>query len=136
VNDHEAIRRLLARFCQLLDERRFDEWATLFAPDATFGRQTGRPAIREAIGRSQLAATPTLFRKHVTANPVIDVDENTATAVSDLLVFERSDEDPWQIRVGRYDDRLTRLDDEWTFSARHLTWTANGLSHRPPGETS
>jgi hypothetical protein len=129
VTDRDAICNLLGRFCQYLDERRFDEWAQLFAPDASFGHQTGRTAIAAAITTSALARQPELFRKHTTANPVITVAAGTAVARSDLVLFERSSDDPWVLRTGVYDDRLVKLDSAWYFAARQLTWTANGLRH-------
>jgi len=122
--DDAQIRNTLARFCRLLDDRRFPEVGELFAPRGRMGRRAGRDQIVE---RGGLARTPGLFRKHLTGNIVLEVDHDTAAAESDLLLFERLGESPWELRTGVYRDTLERIDGRWLFTDRQLTWTANGL---------
>jgi hypothetical protein len=126
-SDDAEIRNTLARFCRLLDDRRFDEVGELFAPHGRMGRTAGRDQIVEMLGRGGLARTPGLFRKHVTGNIVLDTGDGTARAESDLVMFERFDGGPWELRMGVYRDTLERADGRWLFTERQLTWTANGL---------
>jgi hypothetical protein len=126
-SDSTEISNTLARFCRLLDDRRFTEVGELFAPLGRMGRTSGRDRIVELLGRGGLARTPSLFRKHLSGNVVLDVGCDTAAAESDLVMFERLGESPWELRMGVYRDALERIDGRWLFTDRQLTWTANGL---------
>ena len=125
--DDAEIRNTLAHICRLLDDRRFAEVGELFAPHGRMGRAAGRDQIVELLARGGLARTPSLFRKHLTGNIVVDVGHGTASTQSDLVMFERLGEDPWELRMGVYHDTLERIDGRWLFTDRQLTWTANGL---------
>ena len=62
--------------------------------------------------------------KHVTTNPIIEIDEDAGTANcrSYYTVLQQTDELPLQtIVAGRYHDRFERLDGKWRFSYRDLT---------------
>ena len=62
--------------------------------------------------------------KHVTTNPIIEVDEDAGTANcrSYYTVLQQTDEFPLQtIVTGRYHDRFERVDGQWRFSYRDLT---------------
>jgi ketosteroid isomerase-like protein len=122
MTDEEAIRRTLSEYCQLLDDGRFDEWADIFATDATFvplgHLVTGRDAIRswayetfpdiDGIGR------------HLTINPIVDVDGESAVAKSDVLMLRPSPDGPRAVLVGEYHDTLVREDGRWRFARREV----------------
>ncbi|OBK53205.1 nuclear transport factor 2 family protein [Mycobacterium sp. 1081908.1] len=62
--------------------------------------------------------------KHVTTNPIIEIDEQAGTAScrSYYTVLQQTDELPLQtIVTGRYHDRFERVDDRWRFCYRDLT---------------
>jgi 3-phenylpropionate/cinnamic acid dioxygenase small subunit len=62
--------------------------------------------------------------KHVTTNPIIEIDERTGTAScrSYYTVLQQTDELPLQtIVTGRYHDRFERVDGRWRFCYRDLT---------------
>jgi 3-phenylpropionate/cinnamic acid dioxygenase small subunit len=62
--------------------------------------------------------------KHVTTNPIIEIDEHAGTAScrSYYTVLQQTDELPLQtIVTGRYHDRFERVDGRWRFSYRDLT---------------
>lgn len=62
--------------------------------------------------------------KHVTTNPVIELDEDAGTAScrSYYTVLQQTDEFPLQtIVTGRYHDRFERVDGQWRFCYRDLT---------------
>jgi 3-phenylpropionate/cinnamic acid dioxygenase small subunit len=62
--------------------------------------------------------------KHVTTNPIIEIDEDAgaATCRSYYTVLQQTDGVPLQtIVTGRYHDRFERVDGVWRFSYRDLT---------------
>lgn len=71
-----------------------------------------------------LHADGTPRTKHVTTNPIIEVDEDagTASCCSYYTVLQQTDEFPLQtIVTGRYHDRFERVDGHWRFCYRDLT---------------
>ncbi len=142
MSDDLAIRNTHARFCQYLDERRFEEWSRLFAVDGEFQGIRGRARILDEIRKGGLATRPELFREHITANLIIVLDGDRATVESDLVLLERWGEDPWIFRTGKYTDAMVRDGDEWLFvlwtgpsirsaemadaRERHRTWLVTG----------
>ena len=71
-----------------------------------------------------LHADGTPRTKHVTTNPIIEVDEDAGTAIcrSYYTVLQQTEESPLQtIVAGRYHDRFERVDGRWRFSYRDLT---------------
>jgi SnoaL-like domain len=123
VSDEDRIRSTIARFCQLLDARRFEEWSETFTEDGVFGRFEGRAAVHRMILGGELALRPELKRKHTVTNAVIDVQGDTADVVSDLVMFDRVGDSPWIIRLGRYHDQLAcQANGEWLFTRRQLDW--------------
>ncbi|AMM20018.1 hypothetical protein AX769_07380 [Frondihabitans sp. PAMC 28766] len=130
--DREGVRRTLALAGRYLDDRRFDEWSGLFAPDGVFhdgdaDPVTGRDEILRRIRGGGLANDPELFRRHVTCNEIIDYDGYSARVESDLVIHERQGEGPWGLRLGRYSDVLEIVADQWLFRKRRITWVVNGL---------
>lgn len=122
--DEEAIRRLLARFVQLRDDKRFEEWAALFLPDGVFTYGSvvlvGPAAIRDDVSRLLAGDRG----KHLCTNSVIDVDGERARVVSDFVKL-RPAAGPaaagYEIQVmGRYEDELRVVDGEWRFSRRDV----------------
>jgi 3-phenylpropionate/cinnamic acid dioxygenase small subunit len=78
------------------------------------------------IWRSLIVLHPdgTPRTKHVTTNPIIEIDEGAGTAScrSYYTVLQQTDELPLQtIVTGRYHDRFERADGRWRFSYRDLT---------------
>jgi SnoaL-like domain len=136
---HEAIRNLLGTYCERMDAGEFDGLAELFA-DARMSDEHGNVF---ATGREEIAsmwhAQTILYdgsprTRHVTANPIIDVDDGAGTAVvrSTYIVFQWTDATPLQpIITGRYVDRFRRDEygvwrwDERSYAVDH----AGDLSH-------
>jgi ketosteroid isomerase-like protein len=140
--DKLDIREVLERYMRYNDDRAADEIAELFDEDARFqimGRViAGRDAIREVfVGEGpslpDWTAPGQLFVQpgsvHVSSNPVIVVDGDTASAESDFLVVERDEDGRARpVLVGRYRDRLRRLED-----GRWVIATRTGVSVARPG---
>jgi hypothetical protein len=121
VTDADEIRNTLARFCQFLDDRRFEEFSQTFAEDGAFGERVGRAAIFEWISHAELATRPELKRKHAVTNAIVEVLGDRAISSSDLVMFDQVGDGPVTIRVGRYTDELVRQPDgAWLFSKRNL----------------
>ena len=134
---HEQIRNLLGRYCELMDAGDFAGLAELFA-DASLADEQGNvfaTGSAEVLamwqGQTRLYDNSPRTR-HVTANPVITVDVDTATCTSSYIVFQGVDDFPLQpIVSGRYADTFT-CDEagrwHWT-ERRYAIDHAGDLSH-------
>jgi ketosteroid isomerase-like protein len=132
MTDQESIRRVLAQFIQLRDDKHFAEWVDLFTEDATFeyGSQhlEGRSAIRENV--------QALLRndrgKHLCVNSIIDVVGDTASVSSDFLKVNPIDAGSGATgygigTMGRYEDHFVRQAGEWKIAKRTVhIMTPNG----------
>lgn len=123
---HEAIRNLLGRYCELVDAGDLDGIADLFRgavlrDDAGNEVGRGREGAARLYAGTRLHADGTPRTRHITANSIIDVDEEagTATARSAYVVFQATDTLALQpIIAGRYRDRFARHHGEWSFAER------------------
>lgn len=127
---HEAIRNLLGRYCELIDAGEMDRLADLFAgavlrDEAGTELGRGREGAAQVYAATRLHADGTPRTRHVTANPIVEVDDaaGTATARSAYVVFQATDAVALQpIVAGRYRDRFARGDDgAWAFTERTFT---------------
>jgi 3-phenylpropionate/cinnamic acid dioxygenase small subunit len=136
---HEAIRNLLGRYCELMDAGHFAGLAELFA-HATLADEHGNVFATGSAEMLAMWQAQTLLydgsprTRHVTANPVIDLDEPTGTAEvsSSYVVFQQTDEFALQpIVSGRYYDTFIRDDTgRWRFAQRRYAVDHVGdLSH-------
>ena len=124
MTDHEALTRLIARYCHLLDDGRWDEFGDLWAPDAELvirGDAThGRDAIRANVEATQ---PPERRGRHLAINVDLEVDGDRATGRCDFLFFVRSSEGkPKLLFLGRYDDAMVRADGSWRFARREISF--------------
>ena len=115
-----GIQQLLARYCLTLDRGHMDAYARLWAPDAELHLHrsvwTGPDEITEHIAQ----ADPGLHMggiPDVTADA--DGDANRANGMQAFLFVER---DGHALRIGRYDDTYVRLDGEWRFASRKISF--------------
>jgi ketosteroid isomerase-like protein len=121
VEEDLAVRRLLARYCHLVDDRDFDAAAALFTDDARFRvldkDVVGRPAIRE-----WLDTIPTSMFHHVT-NVVVSNGSRDGTlhAVSDLTAGGKSEAGWSTWMLGRYHDTFVGEGREMRFDQRIVT---------------
>lgn len=124
------IANLLYRYAECIDAGDLPGAAALFeharirigGPDT----DTIDAARLLALWKSLIVLHPdgTPRTKHVTTNPIIEVDEDAGTAScrSYYTVLQQTDEMPLQVIVaGRYHDRFERVDGRWRFSYRDLT---------------
>jgi len=136
---HEQIRNLLGRYCELMDAGHFAGLAELFA-HATLADEHGNVFATGTDEVHRMWAAQTILydnsprTRHVTANPVIDVDEQAGVAQvsSSYVVFQGVDALPLQpIVTGRYFDTFTRgADGGWHWTQRRYALDHVGdLSH-------
>jgi hypothetical protein len=112
-----------------MDAGDFDALAEMFA-DAVLTNEgvdepvTGGEAIAALYRRTnRVHADGTLRTRHLTANAIVDIDEDagTATARSAFVVFQQTVELALQpIVTGRYRDRFVRAGNTWRFAQRHI----------------
>jgi 3-phenylpropionate/cinnamic acid dioxygenase small subunit len=127
------IRSLLARVAQLADAGTVEEYLELFTEDAGWempaNPAAGAPADRRA-GRVDIAAGvrarraaglqgPGTATRHVVTSTAVDV--GSAAAVSYWMFFADTTTVPRLVGIGRYDDRLRRVDGRWLLAHRTIT---------------
>lgn len=118
VNEQLALRRLKHEYCHTVDDGDYEDWAALFTPDGTFERVggehlEGRDALLEMMtnefdGRFEHTA-------HVVANPVIDVDGETATGSWYITFIYETADGATGWNQGIYVDAFRQIDGRWFF---------------------
>jgi hypothetical protein len=121
LEEKDAIRELLARYCFHFDTGEFDEWLTLFTDDGAFevsgiGRFTGREALREFLKGVPLTDGRPMI-KHYVMNSVVHVDGDCAHARSYVIVVHAGEAVGISV-AGRYADQLVKVGGEWRFKER------------------
>lgn len=122
-----AITNELYRYAELVDEGLFDEVGELME-HCTFryGDGAGGPSGPQAIAamyRDTLVTYDdgTPRTRHITANPIIEIDGDTARVRSVYIVLQQAPDAPMQpIISGRYHDTLRRIDGRWRFVERRF----------------
>lgn len=115
------IRRLQAKYCQLIDDGNFDDWIQLFTDDIEFVvmgmHKHGHAELRGFIEPSQQADAR---GKHMISEPWIEVDGDVATATTDFAWVSKQGSIG---QSGRYHDRIVRQPDGWRFERREIVFT-------------
>ena len=132
LEDKDAIRELLARYCFLLDGYRLDEFVALFTADGEWISRNGTakgPAEIEKLLRGMVPEpAPGRRRKHFTANIIVDLAGDSATVISNFLVVRDSEAGPAIAVAGTYDDIVVRTGQGWKFKSRRLSHDIAGES--------
>jgi uncharacterized protein (TIGR02246 family) len=127
LQDKDAIREVLHRYCFCMDEGRFTELATLFAEDgewiAPYRTARGREEIAEWLQQS-VPAQPR--RMHYVMNSIIACDGACATARSNYLVMVEGTDGPLPSVCGTYADVLVKQAEGWRFQRRQLIHAFKG----------
>lgn len=123
-SDHVEIANLLAEYSERFDEGDFEGFGALFEhgtwfPTAAEGKGAG-PA-RRWCEENVLLYDGSPRTKHVITNIRMDIDAagGVATARSYVTVWQHLQDFPLQvIFIGRYRDRIERVDERWCFRER------------------
>jgi hypothetical protein len=123
LEDMHAIQQLRARYCQYLDDGRWEDLTSLFTYDGAFiGLSTarGKEAMLEFF--PNLNASTVTSWWHFSSNETIELDGTNATGETWLLqpcVVEGET----QIAAGRYRDSMVKTDaGTWLFSERRVSF--------------
>jgi hypothetical protein len=138
--DKLEIREVIERSVRYIDDGSGDRLAELFDEDGILqlsgtlfeGRDALRAMLRHPVRPwtepGELLKQPA--STHLTSNPVIEVDGDTATAETDMLTFIRDEDGRAKITlVARYRDRFRRA-----AGRRWLITSRTGVSIARPGE--
>ncbi|MDT4918135.1 MAG: hypothetical protein QOH89_2835 [Pseudonocardiales bacterium] len=123
---HVAVPNLLGRDCELMDGAEWEQVGALFAAATLVGPggelvAEGAAAVTRLYERGTRLHAGSPGTRHVTANPVIEVDGDTASARSSYVVFQGAPGFALQpIISGRYADTFTRTDGSWRFARRQF----------------
>ncbi len=127
VNDVSQVRRLLAQYCDFMDDRRYPEWSELFTADGIWalgGKEHRGPSETKAYMDQLLKDRPQRRTKHVNTNLLIELDGAQGRVTSDYAMLASEPEGaPWMvIALGRYFDHVVRKPDGsgWQFAERRL----------------
>lgn len=128
LEDLHAIQQLRARYCQYLDDGRWEELTGLFTDDGAFiGLSTARGKAAMLEFFPKLNASTVTSWWHFSSNETIDLDGSTATGETWLLQPCVVDGQA-QIAAGRYRDTMVKNDDgTWLFTERRVSfffWSA------------
>jgi 3-phenylpropionate/cinnamic acid dioxygenase small subunit len=130
VSPETQITNLLYRYAECIDTGDLAGAASLFE-HAVIRVGAGEAGTMDAGGLLKFLTKMVILypdgtprTRHLTTNPIVEVDEHagTATCRSYYTVLQQTDDFPLQpIVAGRYHDRFERLDRRWRFSYRDYT---------------
>ncbi len=120
-----AITNELYRYAELVDGGRFDEVGELMEHCTfSYGDDADGPSGAQAIAATYRNTVITYGdgtprTRHITANPIIEIDGDTATVRSVYIVLQQAPDSPMQAVIsGRYHDTLRRIEGRWRFVER------------------
>lgn len=122
LEEKDAIREMLAKYCYFSDSMDTENFESLWAEDAVLigpdgTKIEGRQAISEMISAGGKSLLGTM--KHLTTNEIISVTGDTATAMCTILVPTQSGNGKIMLKLtGIYRDKLRKLDGVWVFGER------------------
>ena len=124
LEEKDAIREVMARYCFALDDGRFADMAALFSEDGTwqtfFGKATGRNAIADFAAGLRAHRTENPRAIHHVTNIVITLDGGTAKVRSNWTTVQNSPDGPKIGSGGAYDDEMVKIGGEWFFKYRTI----------------
>jgi 3-phenylpropionate/cinnamic acid dioxygenase small subunit len=130
LEDEAAIRDRLYSYGTALDYGDRDQFLSCFTPDADYyvTMRIGVAGAFEFHGRDQLTGyfdshthAPAAWHKHITTNPTITIDGDTAGSTSYFIRVDAGSEagPATMLASGRYQDQLVRDGGTWRIRSRH-----------------
>lgn len=124
LEEKDAIREVMARYCFALDDGRFADMAALFTENGTwqtfFGKATGRKAIAEFAAGLRAHRTENPRAIHHVTNIVITLDGHSAKVRSNWTTVQNSPDGPKIGSGGAYDDDMVKIGGQWFFRYRTI----------------
>jgi ketosteroid isomerase-like protein len=120
LEEKDAIRELMHAYCFRCDTRDADGLAALFTEDCVwdggpFGRKNGPEELKQFL----LASVGAQHRiRHITANEIISVDGDSASASCYFVVLRLGEGRPETYFTGFYDDKFVKRGGKWLFRER------------------
>jgi 3-phenylpropionate/cinnamic acid dioxygenase small subunit len=127
-DDKLAITELLYRYAELIDAGDFDGVGQLLARATFAGTRSPQTAGAGAIAKLFAKTTRrypergnTPRTRHLVLNPIVDVEDRTASARSTFCVVQNTETVPLQpIVAGRYFDTFAHDEQGWFFTERKV----------------
>ncbi len=133
--DWWQITRLIARYAQLADAKRYAEMAELFHPEGRMlmfrpkaAEPTEAPQGRDELTYAFRALDAVPITSHVLSPSVVEVDGEIARVLTNCMAHHISETPDGKLRftlADRYVDTLVRVDGSWLFQERrkYTDWT-------------
>jgi len=144
LRDIEAIKMLKARYCHLVDARRWDDLAEVWTEDAVcnygfFGSYKGATEIMDTFFRG-LVDSASSFMVHMVHNPVVELHGDSASGswyLTAQTTIQPANQAVWV--MGIYKDRFRRVDGRWKlasldFEFKYYTPYEDGWAKTPMWE--
>ena len=123
-DDWQAIAKVKAAYCRLLDTKDWEGWAQLFTEDVVVDVRDSGGTLergRDAFVASVRASIETTKTAHQVHFPEIVIDGDTATAIwpmQDRLIWE---DGRTMTGYGHYHERYVKQDGRWRIAEQKLT---------------
>jgi len=122
--DREQIRELYARYAYTVDLGRYPEWVQCFTEDGVFES----PIFGPHKGAQGLLKFTALYKesqagaqvRHVMSNVTFAIDGDHATGGCYLSYYHCKDGKVSLAALGRYEDKLRKVNGEWLFESRKV----------------
>jgi uncharacterized protein (TIGR02246 family) len=127
--DDAAIRNLISRTALTQDARDWDRHADCYVPDVEYVHPKGViVGVDEVVARSRAALTPLDDSQHLIGTMVVEVDGDTAQAVSYFHAQHvRAEAAPSGgthfVIAGAYRDTLRKVDGVWRIARREQSYS-------------
>ncbi|MBM3346479.1 MAG: nuclear transport factor 2 family protein [Betaproteobacteria bacterium] len=123
--DKQAINDLVSRYNMAMDHAQANDWADTFTGDGELNIDgktiaKGRAAL---VAMVENAAKGTYRGRHWVCNALIDGEGDTARLRMYVLSFNIVEGITPRV-MGEYDDKLVRVNSEWKFKQRNITFVA------------
>jgi SnoaL-like domain len=129
--DLEDIRRLVLRYSVAIERRDADLMASLFSPNARFGRWGEGEAGMRALMRETLESS--ILAVILVANHLIDFDgPDEAHGQVWARCYVQNDPGEFVEQLIKYEDTYERIEGRWTFLRRgHRLWFGAAVADSP-----
>jgi len=123
VADELAVQRLMSTYCQMVDDGRFTEVASLFTDDGVFENRGVRIGQQQLASFLEDAQVPERRGRHSCGYALVQFEgDDIARAATDFIFMGRADGAFFMKFVGRYHDTLRRGPDGWQFVERSVSY--------------